>query len=61
MSKTLSFPEPRPVIRENGDSVVELRCGNTVVAEINWTNLWRRWLSSAGLNVEAEPSQRTVP
>lgn len=54
MNNALNLPEPRPALRPNGDSVTELRYGDDVVAEINWTALWRRWLSSRGFNLEAE-------
>ena len=50
--KTDWLPDPRQVIRPNGDSVVELRQNGQLVGEINFTLIITNILSGLGFKVQ---------
>ena len=54
------LPEPTPVIRANGDSVVELRQDGTLVGELNFTQIMVNVLGRFGLEVKRAPHLRSV-
>lgn len=41
----LPLPSPQPVLRENGDAVVELRQDGELVGELNFTKIIANWFS----------------
>jgi len=42
------MPQPAPVIRENGDAVVELRQNGELVGEINFSAIIGNWFDKMG-------------
>lgn len=44
----LPLPAPTPVIRENGDAVVELRQDGLLVGEVNFTAIIGNWFEKLG-------------
>lgn len=45
----LHWPEPVPVVRDNGDAVVELRQNGDLVGEVNFSKIVGQWLSVLGI------------
>lgn len=45
----LPLPEPMPVVRENGDAVVELRQDGELVGEVNFSKILGNWFSRLGM------------
>jgi hypothetical protein len=44
----LNLPKPAPVIRENGDAVVELRQDGELVGEVNFSAILGQWFDKMG-------------
>ena len=44
----LPLPSPTPVIRENGDAVVELRQDGQLVGEVNFSKIVGGWFDKLG-------------
>lgn len=55
------FPEPMPIVRDNGDAVVELRQGGELVGEINFSMIVGQWLAVLGIKVDRGRHLRSVP
>lgn len=45
----LQLPEVAPVLRPNGEAVVELRQNGEVIGELNFTKLFTYWFEQLGL------------
>ena len=54
------LPDPTQVIRENGDSVVELRQNGDLVGEINFTKIVGGILERFGFKVQRVPPLKVV-
>ena len=55
----LPLPNPQPVIRENGDAVVELRQNGELVGEINFSAILGQWFDQLGW-VNRRPKLKSV-
>ena len=49
MAIDLQLPDVVPVLRPNGESVVELRQNGEVVGEINFTKIFANWFEALGI------------
>lgn len=47
-NQQLPLPAPCPVLRENGDAVVELRQDGQLVGEVNFTAIIGGWFDKLG-------------
>lgn len=59
-SKPTGCQKPRPVIRDNGEVVVEFCHGGDQVAEINFTKIMSKVFGAFGLQVPPPPDLRPV-